>query len=112
MKKVASRLIAVIGAACASLAQAEQPVTTFTLDNGLEVVVIEDHRAPVVTHMVWYRVGSADEPWGTSGIAHFFEHYKDLEKNKWVKVTGWGGSEEAAKAIEEAIKRAEASKAA
>lgn len=49
-------------------------VSTFTLDNGLEAVVIEDHRAPVVVHMVWYRVGSADEPPGKSGIAHFLEH--------------------------------------
>jgi zinc protease len=47
---------------------------TFTLSNGLQVVVITDRRAPVVTHMVWYRVGAADEPRGRSGIAHFFEH--------------------------------------
>jgi zinc protease len=47
---------------------------TFTLDNGLEVVVIPDRRAPVVTHMVWYRAGSADEPSGKSGIAHYLEH--------------------------------------
>ncbi|MEM9124266.1 MAG: pitrilysin family protein [Pseudomonadota bacterium] len=52
----------------------KEDVTTFTLDNGMEVVVIEDHRAPVVQHMVWYRVGSADEPVGASGIAHFVEH--------------------------------------
>lgn len=50
------------------------PVTSFTLDNQLQVVVVEDHRSPVVTHMVWYRVGSADEPAGKSGIAHFLEH--------------------------------------
>jgi zinc protease len=49
-------------------------VTTFTLDNGLQIVVLEDHRAPVVVHMVWYRVGAADEPSGKSGIAHFLEH--------------------------------------
>ncbi len=49
-------------------------VTDFTLDNGMQVVVIEDHRAPVVVNMVWYRVGAADEPPGKSGIAHFFEH--------------------------------------
>ena len=49
-------------------------VTTFTLDNGMEAVVIEDRRAPVVTHMVWYRVGSADEPTGLSGLAHYLEH--------------------------------------
>ena len=47
---------------------------TFTLDNGMEVVVLPDHRAPVVTHMVWYRVGAADEDAGKSGIAHLFEH--------------------------------------
>lgn len=49
-------------------------VTTFTLDNGMQVVVLEDHRAPVVVHMVWYKVGGADEPPGKSGIAHFLEH--------------------------------------
>lgn len=56
--------------------------THFTLDNGLEVVVVSDHRAPVVTHMVWYRVGSADEPRGKSGIAHFLEHlmFKGTDK--------------------------------
>jgi zinc protease len=54
-------------------AQAEE-VTTYTLDNGMEVVVIADNRAPVVTHMVWYKVGSADEPVGASGVAHFLEH--------------------------------------
>lgn len=53
---------------------AAQEVTTFTLDNGMDVVVIEDHRAPAVTHMVWYRTGSADEPPGASGVAHFLEH--------------------------------------
>ena len=47
---------------------------SFTLDNGLTVVVIEDHRAPVVAQMVWYRVGSADDPAGQSGLAHFLEH--------------------------------------
>lgn len=51
-----------------------EPVTHEVLDNGLEVVVIEDRRAPVVTHMVWYRVGAADEPPLQSGIAHFLEH--------------------------------------
>ena len=49
-------------------------VTTYTLDNGMEVVVIEDHRVPVVVHMVWYKIGAADEPAGHSGIAHFLEH--------------------------------------
>lgn len=57
----------------ASAAAADQ-VTTFTLKNGMQGIVIEDHRAPVVTHMVWYRAGSADEKRGKSGIAHFLEH--------------------------------------
>lgn len=54
----------------------------FTLENGLEVVVVSDHRAPVVTHMVWYRVGAADEGPGKSGIAHFLEHlmFKGTDK--------------------------------
>ena len=49
-------------------------VSTFKLDNGMDVVVIEDHRAPVVVHMVWYKIGAADETPGHSGIAHFLEH--------------------------------------
>lgn len=64
---------AVILLSLASPALAET-VTGFTLPNGLQVVVIEDHRAPVVVQMVWYRVGAADEPPGHSGIAHFLEH--------------------------------------
>ncbi len=62
-----------LGAMTATSALADK-VTTFTLENGLEAVVIEDHRAPVVTHMMWYKIGSADEPRGKSGIAHFLEH--------------------------------------
>ncbi|EEE37900.1 peptidase, M16 family [Rhodobacteraceae bacterium KLH11] len=54
--------------------EGQEAVTTFSLDNGMDVVVIEDHRAPVVQHMVWYRAGSADEPIGSSGVAHFLEH--------------------------------------
>ncbi len=63
-------------------AHAEPRATEFTLSNGMEVVVIPDHRAPVVTHMVWYKVGAADEPKGTSGIAHFLEHlmFKSTDK--------------------------------
>lgn len=63
-------------------APATEDVTTFTLDNGMEVVVIEDHRAPVVVQMVWYRAGSADEKVGQSGVAHFLEHllFKGTDK--------------------------------
>jgi zinc protease len=50
------------------------PPASFTLGNGLQVVVIPDHRTPVVTEMIWYKVGSADETPGKSGLAHFLEH--------------------------------------
>ena len=68
------RILAALAFVTAPLAAWSEDITTFTLDNGMEVVVIEDHRAPVVVHMVWYRVGSADEPVGASGVAHFLEH--------------------------------------
>jgi zinc protease len=64
------------------IASAEGRATAFTLANGMEAVVIPDHRAPVVTHMVFYKVGAADGPHGTSGVAHFLEHlmFKSTEK--------------------------------
>ena len=80
---------------------AENQISNFLLDNGMEVVVIPDHRAPIVTHMVWYKVGSADEPPGKSGIAHFFEHlmFKGTAKHKagefGAKIAEIGGSENA-----------------
>lgn len=55
-------------------AASEPGLHSFTLDNGLMVAVIEDHRAPVVMQMVWYRVGAAEDPAGQSGMAHFLEH--------------------------------------
>lgn len=66
------RFVVVFGLFSAPATAAE--VTSFQLDNGMDVVVLEDHRAPAVTHMVWYRVGAADEVPGVSGIAHFVEH--------------------------------------
>jgi zinc protease len=72
--------IAVLAPNAALAAGAE--ITHTKLSNGMEVVVIPDRRAPVVTQMVWYRVGAADEPRGKSGIAHFLEHlmFKGTEK--------------------------------
>jgi zinc protease len=55
-------------------AHASSRVSEFILSNGLQLLVIPDHRAPVVTQMIWYKVGAADEPRGSSGIAHFLEH--------------------------------------
>jgi zinc protease len=78
-------LAAMLAAAlCAGPAAASGPeVAHFTLGNGLEVVVIPDHRTPVVTHMVYYKVGAADETAGKSGLAHFLEHlmFKGTNKN-------------------------------
>jgi zinc protease len=82
-------------------AAAEPPVADFKLPNGLEVVVIPDHRTPVVTHMIWYKVGSADETPGKSGLAHFLEHlmFKGTAKHPAGRFSQWlaevGGQENA-----------------
>ncbi len=78
------------------LALMAQEVTTATLDNGMEIVVIEDHRAPVAVHMVWYRTGSADETPGVSGVAHFLEHLlfkatDDMEAGEFSRVVAENG---------------------
>ncbi len=73
MRKHLAALCALLIAA-ALPAAAENDVTAFTLENGMQVVAIEDHRAPVAVHMVWYKTGSADETPGISGVAHFLEH--------------------------------------
>jgi zinc protease len=76
-------------------------VTDFTLDNGMQVVVLEDHRAPVVVHTLWYKVGAADEDPGKSGIAHFLEHLmfkgtSNLDAGEFSEtVTQNGGSDNA-----------------
>lgn len=57
-----------------SYADTTSKIKETTLENGLKVVVIPDHRAPVVSHVIWYKVGAADEEPGKSGIAHFLEH--------------------------------------
>ncbi len=98
LRKLMGCLAVVGGMSVPALAE---EVTTFDLDNGMQVVVIEDHRAPVVTHMVWYKVGSADEPVGVSGVAHFLEHLlfkatDDLESGEFsATVAANGGSDNA-----------------
>lgn len=76
-------LIALVAAIATPSFAAGPEVADFTLANGLEVVVIPDRRAPVVTHMIWYKVGAADETPGKSGLAHFLEHlmFKGTAKN-------------------------------
>jgi zinc protease len=82
-------------------ADAASLIGSYTLANGLEIVVAPDRRAPVVTHMVWYRNGSGDDPAGKSGIAHFLEHLMFKGTAKWPAgefskiVAGYGGQENA-----------------
>lgn len=71
-------------------------IHSFTLENGLQGIVIVDHRAPVVTSMVWYRVGAADDPPGKSGLAHFLEHLlfkgtDDLEEGEFSRIVAENG---------------------
>ncbi len=76
---------------------------TMMLGNGMQVVVIPNHRAPVVTHMLWYKVGAADEPQGdgVSGAAHFLEHLmfkgsEALQAGQFSKIIrGIGGEDNA-----------------
>jgi zinc protease len=71
---IASLSLLVSAAALASEPLRDTGPQHFVLDNGMEVIVIEDSRAPVAVNMIWYRVGAADEPPGQSGIAHYLEH--------------------------------------
>ena len=85
-----TRTLTILAAALLSAAPAAAQdrnlggIVSGVLDNGMQIVVIPDRRAPVVTHMVWYKVGSADEERGKSGIAHFLEHlmFKGTAKYK------------------------------
>ena len=72
---------------------------TFMLRNGMQVVVISNHRAPIVTHMVWYKVGSADEPPGKTGVAHFLEHLmfkatKNLRSGEFSRIVARNGGQD------------------
>jgi zinc protease len=95
-------ILALLMLAVSPQAHATQSATRaseFKLENGMDVVIIPDHRAPVVTHMVWYRVGAADEKRGTSGIAHFLEHlmFKSTDKipvGEFSKIVGRLGGQD------------------
>src|SRR5436190_710776 len=77
------------GSAVAQTTVTSERPASFTLDNGLQVLVIPDHRTPVVTQMIWYKVGSADETPGKSGLAHFLEHlmFKGTANNPDARLT-------------------------
>ena len=79
MRKNPNKRIAVfallLGLFALPLQAAQTPkVESFTLENGMEVVVVENHRVPAVSHIVWFRAGAADDPPGKSGLAHYHEH--------------------------------------
>ncbi len=103
MRIASSWLTAVLAAAvCLSTVSARAAVfnpETFTLKNGLQVVVISNHRAPVVTHMIYYKVGAMDEPPAKSGLAHFLEHLmfkgtKNLKTGEFSAIVARNGGRE------------------
>lgn len=92
-------LMLAVAATAAPARALDVDVSEYTLDNGMKVFVIPDHRAPVVTHMVWVRVGSADEELGKSGIAHYLEHLlfkgtKRLKPGEFSKIIRQNGGED------------------
>ncbi len=63
-----------LGSLSQAQADSEQPIEQFSLANGMKVIVLPNHRVPAVNHMLWFRIGAADDPDGKSGLAHFHEH--------------------------------------
>jgi len=93
-------LVVAMLASASVQAQVYYPETA-TLKNGMQIVVIPNHRAPVVTNMIWFKTGAIDDPWGSSGIAHFLEHLmfkgtKTHPEGDYSKIISqWGGEENA-----------------
>lgn len=93
------RLLGVFALACALLGCSDQEVHETSLDNGLRVIVREDHRSPVVVSQLWYKVGSMDEPEGLTGISHVLEHMmfkgtKRLKPNEFSRIIAENGGRE------------------
>lgn len=86
---------------CFAFAARSEPARDFTLKNGMKIIVKEDHRAPTVVHMIWYKAGSMDEVDGTTGVAHVLEHMmfkgtKTLKAEEFSKrVAAMGGEDNA-----------------
>jgi zinc protease len=96
-----------LGLAAPPAAAAVYNPETFTLKNGLQVVVIPNHRLPIVTQMVWYKVGAADDPYGKSGLAHFLEHLmfkgtKKVPAGEFSHIVARNGGRENAMTLEDA----------
>jgi zinc protease len=96
MRIIAAFLLIV---ACTTGVRADDAVQAFELDNGMKVLVREDHRAPVVVSMVWYRIGSSYEYEGITGISHVLEHMmfkgtENLEPGEFSKIVAANGGKE------------------
>ena len=83
MRKLVCAAALVATCATPALAGKDLPIREFKLDNGLKVLLLENHKAPVVTFQVWYRVGSRNETLGQTGISHFLEHVMFLGSKKY-----------------------------
>lgn len=81
-RRAAGLLLSTIVMPLVAVAADAQPTHEFTLDNGLKVIVREDHRAPVVVSQVWYKVGSSYETPGQTGLSHALEHMMFKGSNK------------------------------
>lgn len=81
-RRAAGLLLSTIVMPLVAVAADPQPTHEFTLDNGLKVIVREDHRAPVVVSQVWYKVGSSYETPGQTGLSHALEHMMFKGSNK------------------------------
>ncbi|MDE2264584.1 MAG: insulinase family protein [Alphaproteobacteria bacterium] len=91
-----------LAAIASGAARADAPrVSQFVLQNGLQVVVVPDHRAPVVTQLLCFKVGGVDDPPGVSGLANFFEHMmfrgtKSLPDDGYAQTIARNGGEDGA----------------
>ena len=74
LRRLAFGIAAALALSNASAATVDIPYQEFKLDNGLRVIVHEDHKAPIVAVNLWYHVGSKNEKLGRTGFAHLFEH--------------------------------------
>jgi zinc protease len=94
-------LLSICALSCLPLVSQAEPAQEFSLKNGMKIIVKEDHRAPTIAHMIWYRIGSMDELNGTTGVAHALEHmmFKGTKTSKpgefSQRVAALGGRENA-----------------
>ena len=74
MKKFILALLMIVTVSASAFAAGWDGVKKYTLDNGLKVLLMEEHKAPVATFQIWYRVGSRNEMPGNTGMSHLLEH--------------------------------------